>query len=263
MNRILSDIVSVIKDELAKNLPDVKQSDLENDGAVFYMNGKNGTEFDWFVNEHLPSFMVFYDNKEKLGAVKADVYDSGDVMLYLYDDGGRHLVKEIPVALDINDEDLLALAVILRNNADEKMIWDADVASISTDSDPAEDEVQIFLDHRKYCEPSINRKRLMSKNAFVSKRIIEDGWKVGYMRRSDSAGDDDSGWEFYSGDEDDEYMNDDGNCLCYPVYVIVSIDPVLMKYIETPAEVSLVRVSSDEFEEDQGQQIHTEQWKNQ
>ena len=83
------------------------------------------------------------------------------------------------------------------------------------------------------------------------------------MRRSDSAGDDDSGWEFYSGDEDDEYMNDDGNCLCYPVYVIVSIDPVLMKYIETPAEVSLVRVSSDEFEEDQGQQIHTEQWKNQ
>lgn len=33
------------------------------------MNGKNGTEFDWFVNEHLPSFMVFYDNEEKLGAV--------------------------------------------------------------------------------------------------------------------------------------------------------------------------------------------------
>ena len=63
MNRILSDIVSVIKDELSNNLLDVKQSDLENDGAVFYMNGKNGTEFDWFVNEHLPSFMVFMTTK--------------------------------------------------------------------------------------------------------------------------------------------------------------------------------------------------------
>ena len=263
MNRILSEIVSAIKDEISKNLPDVKQSDLESDGAVFYMNGKNGTEFDWFVNEHLPSFRVFYDNEEKLGAAKADVYDKGDIMLYLYDDGGKHLAKEIPVTLDISDEDLLALAVILRNNADENNIWNADVESILTDADPTEDEVRTFLDHRQYCEPSINRKRLMSKYAFVSKRIIEDGWKVGYMRRSEATEDEDSGWEFYSGDEDDEYLNDDENCVCYPVHVIVSIDPVLMEYIETPAEVSFVRVSSDAFEEDNGQEIFTEQWKTQ
>lgn len=47
-------------------------------------------------------------------------------------------------------------------------------------------EIQEFLDDRKYCEPSINRKKLMSKFALVSKRIIEDGWKVGYMKRTET-----------------------------------------------------------------------------
>ena len=52
-------------------------SELEEDGKVYYMNGKNGTEYDWFVNEHLPSFMVFYNDRQNLCAVKATVYTDG------------------------------------------------------------------------------------------------------------------------------------------------------------------------------------------
>lgn len=38
------------------------------------MNGKNRTAFDWHVNNHLPSFMVIYNNKDNFVAVKANVY---------------------------------------------------------------------------------------------------------------------------------------------------------------------------------------------
>ena len=261
MNKILSKLVTIIKASLSEHLPDVGANELEEAGKVYYMNGKNGTAFDWFVNEHLPSFMVFYDNEDKLGAVKADIYDAGDVTVYLYDDGGRKLRKEIPVTLDVTSEELLSLAVILKNNADEKKIWDSDVEAINTDGTPTQSEIQEFLEEKKYCEPSINRKKLMTKFACVSKKIIEDGWKVGYMKRTEPTDENDSGWEFYGGDEDDAYLDDGGNCLWYPVHVIAGLDPLLIKYVETPPEVSFVRVASDKFEEDQGQEIFTERWK--
>ena len=50
MNRILNEIKEIIKQNLNKYLPEVKPIDLEENGTVFYMNGKNGTEFDWYVN---------------------------------------------------------------------------------------------------------------------------------------------------------------------------------------------------------------------
>ena len=59
MNQILIDIQAKILAAIRENLPDLSFDDLEEGGKVYYMNGNNGTEFDWFVNEHLPSFMVF------------------------------------------------------------------------------------------------------------------------------------------------------------------------------------------------------------
>lgn len=70
MNRILNEIKQIIKQNISKYLSKVQLSDLEENGAVYYMNGKNGTEFDWYVNDHLPSFMVFYNDEQNLGAVK-------------------------------------------------------------------------------------------------------------------------------------------------------------------------------------------------
>jgi len=40
-------------------LPHVNAEDLEENGAVYYMNGKNGTEFDWYVNKKVSDFFVF------------------------------------------------------------------------------------------------------------------------------------------------------------------------------------------------------------
>lgn len=57
MNKILNDIKEIINENIKIYLPDVKPTDLEENGMIYYMNGKNGTEFDWYVNEKKKRFI--------------------------------------------------------------------------------------------------------------------------------------------------------------------------------------------------------------
>ena len=47
MHRILEQVCAIAERERAEWLPEVTPQQLEQDGAVFYMNSQNGTEFDW------------------------------------------------------------------------------------------------------------------------------------------------------------------------------------------------------------------------
>ena len=89
LNRILTELKQIMDNCLETDLPGVSRSNLEDNGAVFYMNGNNGTEFDWYVNEKLSSFMIFYNDKKNLGAVKATIYDRGEVVVYTYGSQGK------------------------------------------------------------------------------------------------------------------------------------------------------------------------------
>ena len=111
MNRILNEIKEIIKQNINEYLPEVKSSDLEENGTVYYMNGKNGTEFDWYVNEHLPSFMVFYNDKQNLGAAKLLIYTNGEVVLYIYGDKGNKTIKEVQTSIKVTENELFNLAV--------------------------------------------------------------------------------------------------------------------------------------------------------
>ncbi len=82
MNNILIQVDKCMHEAPENKLPGVSAADLEDDGAVFYMNGKNGTAFDWYVNEHLPCFFIFYGDKENLGAVKFTLYADGVLSVY-------------------------------------------------------------------------------------------------------------------------------------------------------------------------------------
>lgn len=46
MHRILQEIEEIIRKALGEHLPQVSPEVLEERGEVYYMNGKNGTEFD-------------------------------------------------------------------------------------------------------------------------------------------------------------------------------------------------------------------------
>ena len=63
MDSILSQIKALVKDNIKTYLSDVSLDELEDSGALFYMNGNNGTEFDWHVNERLSFFMAFYNDE--------------------------------------------------------------------------------------------------------------------------------------------------------------------------------------------------------
>ena len=250
MNRILNEIKEIIKQNINEYLPEVKPSDLEENGTVYYMNGKNGTQFDWYVNAHLPSFMAFYNDEQNLGAVKLSIYTDGQVILYIYGDKGNKVIKEVKTSIEVAENELFNLAVILKSEADDKSIWEASIDKINTDVEINDKKITEFQDSEQYMEPIKNRLKLLNKTAYLSKKILEEGWKIGYMRRDKPVNENDSGWSFMAGNEDDEYYNDYKNIALVSVQEVYQLDPDILGYIENPAGTALIRISSNEFEID-------------
>ena len=251
MNRILNKIKEIIDSNMKLYLPHVKTSDLENDGAIYYMNGKDGTEFEWYVNDKLPPFMVFYNDEANLGAIKLLLYNDGGIVVYIYDEKGKKLIQEVDTHLDVNETDIFELAVILRNAADDNKIWDADIQSINTDIKLNDEKLNEFKENKKYYTAMKNRKIILNLKSYVSKKITEEGWKVGYMERNEPYNEQDSGWFFFAGNEDDEYTSDAGNIeLIYVGNVWQQLDSDIFKYIDMPVGTKLIRISSDTFEID-------------
>lgn len=250
MHKILTEIKKIMDNCLETYLPDISRSGLENDGAIFYMNGNNGTEFDWYINEKLSAFMIFYNDKENLGAVKATIYDHGEVVVYTYGSQGKELVNETQTSIDVTEKEILELAVLLRTEADDKLIWDKNIEDISTDYSPSEEMINEFLDHASFYQDMIQRRDMMGQIAYVSKKILEEGWKVGYMTRDEAVRDNDSGWCFMAGNEDDAYTDDYKNIALMSIAEVTRLDPDVIAHITEPAGTALIRVSPDTFEID-------------
>lgn len=105
-----------------------------------------------------------------------------------------------------------------------------------------------------------NRMNICRLLAVVSKRIAEDGWKVGYMERNKSRDSEkDSGWFFACGNEDNEYLSNAENLMLLPVGAVWQrFDRDIFKYIDMPVGTRLIRVSPNEFEEDKNdREIYT------
>ena len=72
-------------------------------------------------------------------------------------------------------------------------------------------------------------------------RIVVDGFPVGYMYREDPVNQEDSGWRFFSGDEDEVYMGDLSKHGVYDVNTIVNYDPTVINYLNLPIGTELER----------------------
>lgn len=251
MNRILDQLKKITADNIRTYLPGVKSGDLENNGEIYYMNGKNGTEFEWFVNDKLPPFMVFYNDEANLGAVKLLLYNDGGIALYLYGEQGKTLLKEVNTHLDAKENELLELAVILKIEADDKRIWGAGIESFDTDFSVSAEKIEAFQKNEKNYSVMKNRKLLLNRTAYVSKKITREGWKAGYMERNKPVNENDSGWSFLAGNETDEYVSDFKNIeLVYVGDVWQQFDRDIFKYIDMPVGTRLIRISPEDFEID-------------
>lgn len=86
-------------------------------------------------------------------------------------------------------------------------------------------------------------KNNMEKFGYVlaTKMLTENRRKVRFMYHEAPDSDQDSGWRFFCGDEDDEYVNNPDNIAVYDIRAIVDIDASIEPYLEAAAGTAFER----------------------
>lgn len=81
-------------------------------------------------------------------------------------------------------------------------------------------------------------------------RILVDGLKVGYMYRENPDDELDSGWRFFSGDEDNEYLDNPDNSGVYELNTIAHYDKDVIPFLHVDFNSSFFRNEENQFEEE-------------
>ncbi len=81
----------------------------------------------------------------------------------------------------------------------------------------------------------------------ASAQITEDKMPVGFMYREKPEEDLDSGWRFLSGNEDEDYLDNENNYGVFDVEYIVQLDALVRNYIHLPVGTELER-NQNKFE---------------
>jgi hypothetical protein len=68
----------------------------------------------------------------------------------------------------------------------------------------------------------------------ASGKITDEGMKVGFMYREDPEDEFDTGWRFYSGTEDDAYVENPNNFMVYDVNTIANYDRSIVPMLKKP-----------------------------
>lgn len=114
-----------------------------------------------------------------------------------------------------------------------------------------DEKINEFKENEKNYNTIKNKRLMLSLKSYVSKKITEEGWKVGYMERNKPFNEEDSGWSFFAGNEDDEYTSDYRNIELISVGNIwQQLDSDIFKYIDMPIGTRLIRISPEAFEID-------------
>lgn len=89
---------------------------------------------------------------------------------------------------------------------------------------------------------------LNTGGCFATDKITVEGMKVGYMYREEPNEDMDSGWRFFSGTEDQEYVDEPNNTMIYNLNTIANYDIAIIPYLDLPFGSELERIeNSNEF----------------
>ena len=94
----------------------------------------------------------------------------------------------------------------------------------------------------------------------ATKMLVENKRKVRFMYHEKSTNPQDSGWRFFCGDEDDDYVNNPDNIAVYDINTILDIDKSIIPYLNCVAgtaleredETALFTISSDFSMEEDG-----------
>ena len=135
------EIIEKIKGVFAgirEKYPLITDEDLHSNGAIFYMNGNDGTDFDWNANDNTSEFYMYHENE--IGFIKLFVNKEDTYTAYVYPNGEMRAVETIKG--DLNEGDSLYFAALLYRKADSEYIYDADINEIDFSYEPDEWELE-------------------------------------------------------------------------------------------------------------------------
>ena len=89
------DVVIDYFNKIKHDFPNIKNEDLYDNGSMYYMNGNDGTAFDWACNDRLCEFFIF--GKNEMGFIKVFVNKNDTIQAYVYEDCGMHPTKKYDV----------------------------------------------------------------------------------------------------------------------------------------------------------------------
>lgn len=247
MNKILKEISEIMKESLKKYLPEISTQDLEENGKIYYMNDKNGTIFDYYTNNHMSPFMCFYNDKENMGAIKFILYINGKIDIYLFKNHINKPYKEISTSISVTDNEMLELAVIMNKIADNENKWGASIEDMDSNIQITENEINEFTSQ----EQDFKILTELLKTCIVTKKLLDENWKVGLMQKMEPSSEMNSGWFLSVGNETQDYVDNPKNLCIITLNELCEKDSVLIPYLMNK-EVGdvLIRVSNDEFEFD-------------
>lgn len=212
MNNTINKIIQIINLEINNNLPNINLSDLEENGKVFYMNGQNGTLFDYNTNEKLSDFMCFYKDGT-CGIIKLRINKDASSHIYLYRYGEKVPFIDKDLLNQFTKDEVFNLAIILNKVMDEKGIFDKSINDYDFSIEINNKDKDEFLNYSNNNETDIYGGFIISKN-------ILKGIPVGYTYREKNNKKELNGWTIYSINDNDEYVSNPDN------FEIVSEDTI-------------------------------------
>lgn len=84
----------------------------------------------------------------------------------------------------------------------------------------------------------------------VTDRILVDGKSITYMYREEPDNKQDSGWRFFAGDEDEDYLDNEANIELMNINIIAHYDMSIIPYLEAPYGSAFGKNENGEFEEE-------------
>ena len=84
-------------------------------------------------------------------------------------------------------------------------------------------------------------------SCYATDEITVNGKKIGYMYREKPEDEKDSGWRFFSGEEDQEYVDNAENTAIYKLNTIANYDPAIIPYLDMPIGTSWERKGDTEI----------------
>jgi hypothetical protein len=79
--------------------------------------------------------------------------------------------------------------------------------------------------------PTLSDPSVFSQTCFVTKMVLEDRERVGYMYREQADNPGDSGWRFFSGRESQDYVDDPANTKLCAVATVSQLDRAVIPYL--------------------------------